>query len=154
MPDHKPLLLVVGFLFLSCKTQPHIDINGTWLITGLTFQGQPTYPNTTNRGITDVLQGFEDYETLSFRIVDSTVVLPGFSTEKLTTDFMFKNNQLIILRYDENPGAELTNLIFSGTYQVIYSEDEEVLELNSGQTKMTLIHKDKALKESIDQLFD
>ena len=151
--DKPTLLLLITFLFLSCNTQTQIDLNGTWLITEMSFQGQPTYPNTSDRGINEILQGYEDHETLSFRIVDSTVVLPGFSSEKLTTDFDYRNNQLIIRRNDDKPELELTNLIFSGTYEVDYSKSENTLELISDETKINLINKDEVLRKNIDSLF-
>ena len=148
------VIVLVSVCFLSC-TNPNIpELNGTWLITEMHFQGQPTYPKTTTKGLTDILQGFEDYETLSFRIVDSTVVLPGFSSDKLTTDFAFKNNRLFIQPNPENPQLELANLIFGGTYAVEYSEADLTLELTSDETVISLIHKDKVLQENIDNLFE
>ena len=146
--------MLVGFFVLSCENENIIELSGTWYITQMMHQGKPTYPKTTNKSIRTILENEEDVESLSFRIVDSTLVLPGFYSQKVYTTFSVSKSQLTIQPNFEDQDSELTNLIFGDTYEMSYSKSDNTLELESKDTYLLLIHRDEVMSKNLEGLFE
>jgi len=154
---HSPNFNTLFFSLIVCLTsctKNTPDLNGTWYITEMRFQGKPTYPNTTTKNLRTLLENQQDVEALSFRIVDSTAVLPGFYSEKGYASFSVNGNQLTIIPIEDKTPSELTSLMFGGTYEISYSASEQRLELHSADTYLLLIHRDEVLSKNIDNLFE
>ena len=74
-----------------------------------TYDGKSVYPKTLNQAIRIVYAGYENSESMTFKVSDSTITLPGFESEQLKTEFAFDKGKLKISSNHSNSELELTN---------------------------------------------
>ncbi|TXG36710.1 hypothetical protein [Seonamhaeicola maritimus] len=131
-----------------------IELDGNWIITEMTYEGKSVYPKTLNQTIRIVYGGYENSESMNFKVSDSTLTLPGFESEQLKTEFAFDKGKLKINSNRSNSELELTNKIFSGTYDWAFSNIEKTLKLKSDKTYINMISQEKIVSDSVDKVFD
>lgn len=148
------LLLLMFLTFISCNTKNQIELDGNWIITKMTYEGKMVYPKTINQTVRIVYDGYENSESMTFRISDSTLTLPGFESEQLKTEFAFEKGKLKIDSNITNSESELTNEIFSGIYEWSFSNTEKTLELKSDKTNIDLISQKKIISDAVDKAFE
>ena len=142
------------FAFLSCDLNTKIELDGVWIITEMTYDGESVYPKTLNQPIRIVYAGYENSESITFKISDSTMTLPGFESEQVKMVFTSNKEKLKIYSNDSNSESELTKKIFSGTYNLTFSNRENSLKLNSDKTYINMISQKKIISDAVDKVFD
>ena len=142
------------FTFLSCDTNNQIELDGSWIITEMTYDGKSVYPKTLNQTFRIIHAGYENSESLTFKVADSTITLPGFESEKLKTEFTFDKGKLKINSNHSNSKSDLTNKIFNGTYDWSFSNIKKTLKLKSDKTYINMISQEKIISDNLDKVFD
>ena len=140
--------------FLSCDLDNKIELDGTWIITEMTYNGESIYPKTLNQKVRIVYSGYENSESIIFKISDSTITLPGFESDQIKMKFTSDKQKLEIYLNDSNSGSELTSKIFSGIYDLTYSNGENKLKLNSDKTYINMISQKEIISQAVDKVFD
>jgi|GEM_PF-4225949 len=148
------LLILIILTFLSCDLNNQIELDGNWIITEMTYDGKSVYPKTLNQTIRIIYDGYNNSESLTFKVSDSTIILPGFESEQLKTEFTFENRKLKINSNHSNSESELTNKIFSGTYDWSFSNIEKTLKLKSDKTYINMISQEKIISDAVDKVFE
>jgi hypothetical protein len=142
------------FAFLSCDLNNKIEFDGVWIITEMTYDGENVYPKTLNQPIRIVYGGYENSESMTFKVTDSTLTLPGFESGQLKTEFAFDKGKLKIKSNQSNSESELTNKIFSGTYDWAFSNIGSTLKLKSDKTYINMISQERIISDAVDKVFD
>ncbi|REE24855.1 hypothetical protein DFQ09_103161 [Winogradskyella pacifica] len=140
--------------FLSCDSNNQIELDGNWIITEMTYDSESVYPKTLNQTIRIIYAGYENSESITFKVSDSTITLPGFESEHLKTEFTFEKGKLKINSNHSNSELELTNKIFNGTYDWTFSNIEKTLKLKSDKTYINMISQEKIISDAVDKVFD
>ncbi len=142
--------------FLSCDLDSKIELDGTWIITEMTYNGENVYPKTLNQKVRIVYSGYENSESIIFKISDSTITLPGFESDQIKMKFTSDQQKLEIYLNDSNSESEskLTSKIFSGIYDLTYSNGENKLKLNSDKTYINMISQKEIISQAVDKVFD
>ncbi|WP_179354697.1 hypothetical protein [Winogradskyella vidalii] len=149
-------LLLMFLTFLSCDLDSKIELDGTWIITEMTYNGENVYPKTLNQKVRIVYSGYENSESIIFKISDSTITLPGFESDQIKMKFTSDQQKLEIYLNDSNSESEskLTSKIFSGIYDLTYSNGENKLKLNSDKTYINMISQKEIISQAVDKVFD
>nr|WP_299167910.1 hypothetical protein [uncultured Allomuricauda sp.] len=150
MKNHILLLMLLSFF--SCDLDRKIELNGKWIIIEMTYDGKSVHPNTLNQPIRITYGEYESSESVTFKVSDSTITLPGFESEEIKTDFSYENEKIKIT--SNGSETELTNKIFSGTYDWGFSMKEKTLELKSKKTYIKMINQKQIINKAVDQVFD
>ncbi|MFD2099928.1 hypothetical protein [Flagellimonas iocasae] len=150
-------VLLIG-LSVSCSNK--IELDGNWVISEMRFNGKSVYPNTVSKefSIEFNVAGYEGAEKLSFQSLDSTIILPGFDSEKLLGTFSFKTDKIGIKLNNPsnytNSEYDLAKEIYLGEFEIIKYPNKYILGLKSNSTGIKLINEDYLLKEKIDDFFN
>jgi hypothetical protein len=147
-------LLLVFLNFSSCDITNQIELDGKWIITKMIYDGKSVYPESLSPVIRIVYNGNKKSESITFQVSDSTMILPGFQSQQLKTQFTFDKGKLKIDANDSSSESELTNKIFSGTYDLTFSNKEKTLKLKSDKTYITLISFEEIISKAVGNRFD
>ncbi|EPR74912.1 hypothetical protein ADIWIN_0074 [Winogradskyella psychrotolerans RS-3] len=148
------LLLLMFLTFLYCDSNNQIELDGNWIITEMTYDSESVYPKTLNQTIRIIYAGYENSESITFKVSDSTITLPGFESEHLKTEFTFEKGKLKINSNHSNSESKLTNKIFNGTYDWTFSNIEKTLKLKSDKTYINMISQEKIISDAVDKVFN
>ncbi len=147
------ILLLMFLTVLSCDINNQIELDGNWIITEMTYDGKSVYPKTLNQTVRINYAGYENSESMIFKVSDSTITLPRFESEQLKTEFAFDKGKVKINSNHSNSEFELTNKIFSGTYDWTFSNIEKTLKLKSDKTYINMISQEKIISDAVDKVF-
>lgn len=140
--------------FSSCELNNQIELDGNWIIAEMTYDGESVYPKTLNQRIRITYAGYENSENIIFKVSDSTITLPGFESVQLKTEFTFDKGKLKVKSADSNTKYKLANKIFSGTYDLTFSNRKKILKLKSDKTSINMISQKKIISNAVDKVFD
>ena len=122
------------------------------------YKGESVYPNTISNGFSVQLNivGYEGAEKITFQSLDSTIVLPGFDSEKIMGKFNYKKERIIIELSDQKDYSEtefnLTKEIQLGHFELIRYPNKNILGLRSKSTGIKIVNEKYLLKNRIDNL--
>ena len=151
-------IIFLGFLLLSCSNE--VDLNGNWAILEMVHNGQSIYPNSISKEIEiDFnVEGYEGAEKLTFKKIDSTVILPGFDCEKMIGKFKFQSEKVIIDIPEQNQYSNdqfgLAKKILVGEFEIIKYPNKNILGLRSSSTGIKMANEKYLLEERINRLMN
>ncbi len=93
---------LIVILIHGCTNKTNkINLTGNWIIKKMYTGGNPIYPNDyTPKKFTFNITGYENYEKIEFQTKDSSIILPGFSSEELYLAFKAIGFDSIMIYFD------------------------------------------------------
>lgn len=142
-------LFLLFFSLLSCSNP--LDLDGRWIITKMTYNGEVVYPNTISNNIrfTITIEGYEGAEIIKFNTQDSTVIFPGFNSDEITYSFNIRNDSLKTIKSLNAEILDSTESIFDQDYKLIRLKNKYRLGLKSSKTEMIIIKESYLMEQRI-----
>ncbi|WOD42095.1 hypothetical protein [Hwangdonia lutea] len=153
----KHLLLIIMFICFSCENQP--ELNGKWVILNITHKGRNIYPQTVSDkiSVTYNVVGFESSEKINFKIIDSTIVFPGFKSNKIKAGFKNIKNRLSFKLVNDDvyksKDYDFTKEVFLQDFELTNLSQKNIIELKSYSTFIRLINEKEIFDQRINKLF-
>ncbi len=152
------LVILLLILFNSCDNTRELD--GKWVITKMTYNGEEIYPKTISENFRIIanINGYEGAERVQFRVEDSTIVFPGFNTDEIVANFSLSSKKLKTSLNNSNqiPDTSLlrADAIFIQDYDIIDLEHKFKMGLKSQKTKMIIIKESYLIEQQARNLMN
>lgn len=148
--------LIVTLVLVSC--QRGLKLEGNWVILEMAHKGELVYPETISDEINLEVNvaGYQGSEKVHFSVVDSTVVFPGFQSDRLACAFSIKGDSIFFKEIPrdmyKDEDYQITKRTFLGAFEIIRELREENLRLKSDLTIIRLVNEDYLFDRQLDKV--